>query len=58
MSEKKINMSASMWVKHHWKDFGAYGGLVLCILIFSVVPPFFGQSIWSAAKLSTLMRAT
>ncbi len=45
----------SLWLKGHLKDFAAYGGLILCIIIFSVVPPFFGQNIWSAAKLSTLM---
>ena len=37
------------------KNLAAYGGLLLCILVFSVVPPVFGQSIWTGAKLSTLM---
>lgn len=55
MSEKSKNREKTLWLKSHLKDFAAYGGLVLCIIIFTVVPPFFGQSIWSAAKLSTLM---
>ncbi len=54
MSEKK-NSSVVSWVKSHGSDLAAYGGLLVCIIIFTVVPPFFGESLWSAAKLSTLM---
>lgn len=39
----------------HMKDAAAYGGLLLCLIIFSVVPPLRGENLWSAAKLSTLM---
>lgn len=54
MNEKSKNKNRA-GLGGRLKDFAAYGGLVLCIIIFSVVPPIFGQSIWSAAKLSTLM---
>ena len=33
----------------------AYGGLALCIVFFSIMTPIFGESIWSPAKLSTLI---
>lgn len=33
----------------------AYSGLLFCLLVFTIFPPFFGESIWTTAKLSTLM---
>ena len=50
---KKFDVVA--WVKAHGSDFAAYGGLVVCIIIFTIFPPLRGESMWSAAKLSTLM---
>ncbi len=50
---KKFDFKA--WVKSHAMDLAAYGGLVVCIIIFTIFPPFFGENLWSAAKLSTLM---
>lgn len=32
-----------------------FGGLAFCIVFFSVLTPLFGQSIWSAEKLDTLI---
>lgn len=55
MSEKKKTTNIPAWLTGRGKAMAAYGGLVLCILIFSIVPPFFGQSIWTGARLSTLM---
>lgn len=43
------------WVKRHKHEFGAYCGLLFCIVLFSVVPPLRGKSIWEAEKLATLM---
>lgn len=43
------------WLKTHLNDITAFGGLILCIIIFSIVPPFFGQSIWTGGKFATLM---
>lgn len=54
MSDKK-NSTVMRWIKAHGSDLAAYGGLVVCIIIFSIVPPFFGENMWSAAKISTLM---
>lgn len=42
-------------LQRHLADFASYGGLILCLLIFTIVPPFFGESIWTANKISTLM---
>lgn len=33
----------------------AYSGLLFCILVFTIFPPLYGESIWTVAKLSTLM---
>ncbi len=54
MTEKKANPVLA-WMKLHKSEFGAYCGLLFCIVLFSVVPPLRGQSIWAADKLSTLM---
>lgn len=34
---------------------GAYGGLILSLIIFTVIPPLHGQNLWTAAKLSILI---
>ena len=54
MTETK-NSGAMGWIKRHGSDIAAYGGLLVCIIIFSIFPPLFGENLWSAAKLSTLM---
>ena len=43
------------WVKRHGADLAAYGGVLFCIVLFTVLTPMFGESIWSARKLETLM---
>ena len=53
MNEKKGKAAA--WIKGHSSDLAAYGGLVVCLIVFSVVPPFFGENIWSGEKLATLI---
>ena len=54
MEEKKVNPVLS-WVKQHKSEFGAYCGLLFCILLFTIVPPLRGKSIWEASKLATLV---
>lgn len=34
---------------------GAYGGLVLSLVIFTVIPPMHGQNLWTTTKLSILI---
>ena len=54
MKEKKLS-PVLRWVKVHKSEFGAYCGLLFCIILFSVLPPLRGKSIWEAEKLATLM---
>ncbi len=49
------NICSKDFFKTHATDIAAYSGLLLCIIIFSIIPPFFGESIWTATKLATLM---
>jgi ribose transport system permease protein len=37
---------------HH---FAIYGGLIVCLIVFTLIPPLFGESIWAGAKLTTLI---
>ncbi len=46
---------SKQWLKQHITSLTAYGGLVFCIVLFSVLTPLFGESIWSERKLATLM---
>ena len=43
------------WIKLHKSEFGAYCGLLFCIVLFSIVPPLKGKSIWAPDKMATLM---
>ncbi len=54
----KRNTSVFAWIKRHSTQAAAYSGLLLCIVVFTVLPPLVGsgESIWSADKLSTLIR--
>lgn len=43
------------WIKKHGTDIAAFGGLLFCIIFFTIATQIKGESIWSASKLSTLM---
>ena len=51
----KQNFFLKDWLKAHGTDLAAYGGLLVCLIVFSIVPPMFGESIWTGEKMSTLM---
>lgn len=53
--EEKKTAGISLWLKQHMTDVAAYGGLIVCLIIFTVIPPFRGESLWTVEKLSTLM---
>jgi ribose transport system permease protein len=55
MSDSKNKTVLNKFIKNHVTDIVAYSGLLICIIIFSIVPPLFGENIWSATKLTTLM---
>lgn len=44
------------WLKKHSAQVAAYSGLALCVVFFTSLTPIFGESIWSAAKIKTLMQ--
>ena len=52
---RKRSVISKGWLSKHSSDIAAYGGLLFCILLFSILTPIFGESIWSARKLATLM---
>lgn len=61
MSKAMMNSSAvspMTWLRRHSTQAAAYSGLILCIIFFTLLTPLVGngESIWSAAKLDTLMR--
>ncbi len=43
------------WIKKHGTDIAAFGGLIFCIIFFTIGTGIKGESIWSASKISTLM---
>lgn len=43
------------WVKDHGANLAAYGGVIFCVLLFTILTPIFGESIWAQRKLETLM---
>lgn len=57
MENIKENNSRS--IKEFWHNqrvtIISYSGLIFCIILFTIVTPLTGQSIWSSEKLSTLM---
>lgn len=54
MKEKRKD-SPMAWVKKHKSQFGAYCGLLFCIVFFTILTPMHGESIWSVSKLTTLL---
>lgn len=52
MTKNRINFQ---WLQSHAAALTAYGGLMFCIVLFTVLTPLFGESIWSERKLATLM---
>jgi len=49
------NTGMRKMIDRYGTSFFAYGGLLFCIILFTLLPPRFGESIWTGAKLSTLM---
>lgn len=49
-------VSPMAWVKKHSTQLAAFSGLLVCIIFFTILTPIFGESIWSPAKLETLIR--
>ena len=52
---KKTNIFTKEWVQNHMSTIAGCGGLVFCLIFFSILTPLFGESIWTASKISTLI---
>lgn len=55
MEKKRKLRPDRQWLRHHAASLTAYGGLIFCVVLFTVLTPMFGESIWSERKLATLM---
>ena len=54
----EMKSNAAKEKKLHSKNaamIASYGGLIFCIVLFTIVTPLKGESIWSPTKLATLM---
>jgi ribose transport system permease protein len=54
-TKKGNSILVTEWWNKYATMIASYGGLVFCIIIFSILTPMKGDSIWSSAKLATLM---
>lgn len=52
---EKTNIFTKEWMKNHISTVAGCGGLVFCLIFFTILTPIFGESIWSASKISTLI---
>lgn len=43
------------WIKDHASSLTAVGGLIFCLLFFTIATGIMGHSIWAPAKLATLL---
>ncbi|MBQ9032344.1 MAG: ABC transporter permease [Parasporobacterium sp.] len=50
-----VKVFSKDWFRTHGAALAGYGGVLFCIVFFSITTPLFGESIWSASKLSTLI---
>lgn len=41
--------------KNNKQKLGVYGGLIACLIIFTILPPLRGENLWTATKMATLM---
>ncbi len=55
MAKEAEKQSLGSWLKTHAADISAIGGLVFCVIFFTITTGMRGESIWSASKISTLM---
>lgn len=54
VSDPKKHISSN-WMKTHITEIAAYGGFAFCLILFTILTPMFGESIWSPTKLATLI---
>ena len=52
---EKEKQTPGQWLKKNVEAIASVGGLVFCVIFFTIMTQIKGESIWSANKLSTLM---
>ena len=50
-----VKIFSKDWFRTHASSIAGYGGVLFCIIFFSITTPIAGQSIWSGEKLATLI---
>ena len=55
IAQEKEKQTLQQWLKAHGSAIASLGGLVFCIIFFTIGTGIKGESIWSASKLSTLI---
>ena len=55
IAQEREKQSLLQWIKKHGSTIASLGGLVFCIIFFTIGTGIKGESIWSGDKLSTLI---
>ena len=55
MDQNIKKASFGSWLKGNSGRVIPYAGLIFCLVLFTILPPFYGQNLWSLGKLQTLM---
>ena len=55
MADVKEKQTLSQWLKKNGSAVASIGGLLFCVIFFTITTGLKGESIWSASKLSTLI---
>ncbi len=55
IAQEREKQSLTQWIKKHSSTVASLGGLVFCIIFFTIGTGLKGESIWSGDKLSTLI---
>ena len=55
IAQEKEQVSLQQWLKKHGSSVASIGGLLFCVIFFTITTGIKGESIWSASKLTTLI---
>ena len=55
IAQEKEKQTLQQWLKKHGSSVASVGGLLFCVVFFTIATGIKGESIWSASKLSTLI---
>ena len=55
IAQEKEKQTLQQWLKKHGSSVASVGGLLFCVIFFTITTGLKGESIWSGDKLSTLI---